>query len=276
MKSVVSAKSDPGTGRGWFKIFDSGYDFNTNEWCTEILIKNNGILTVNIPADLAGGYYLVRPELLSLHQADKNPPNPQFYTGCAQIFLDSAATAVVKETVSIPGHVSIEDPAVLFNIYEPKFPAPRVGPEPYTSNSTTGKPKVLDQKPMQSEGLLPENAVVTNANWWGVEVDPYSTENGCWKVRTYLYNRRTFLKENKTNEAQASQNCSDQLHVCYEIAPSTGSVGCKLWESRCTTIRNECSEGRFHGPPNKGALLNIKAESHASVSIATVLNALLT
>jgi len=182
MKRVASAISDTAAGNGWFKIFDDSYDFTTNEWCTDKLIKNDGLLNITIPSDLVGGYYLVRPELLSLHESDKNPPNPQFYAGCAQIFLDSAATAVVKETVSIPGYVSLEDPAVLFNIYEAKFPAPRVGPAPYTSSANTGNVNAGSEKPIQSEGLLPENAVVTNANWWGIEVESYTTEDGCWKV----------------------------------------------------------------------------------------------
>lgn len=78
MKAVHSAISDPGNGPGWFKIWDSGYDSTSSQCryfqpnhvseltilgCTEKLIKNNGLFSVKIPSDLAGGYYLVRPEL---------------------------------------------------------------------------------------------------------------------------------------------------------------------------------------------------------------------
>lgn len=81
--------------------------------------SKTGIITVTLPKDLAGGYYLVRPELLALHEVDKTPPNPQFYAGCAQIFLDSSATGVPDHTVSIPGYVDINNPSVLFNVWEP-------------------------------------------------------------------------------------------------------------------------------------------------------------
>jgi len=226
MKYVTSAINDTAVGDGWFKIWDEGYEFSTGQWCTEKLIQNNGLLTTTIPADLAAGYYLVRPEILTLHESDKRPPNPQFYVGCAQIFLESAATAGVQRTFSIPGYISIHDPAVLFNIYKPKWPAPRVGPAPYVSGS--GSYEITTAKKSQEEGLALKNAVLTNANWAAVEVDSYSTEDGCWT---------------------GSSNCFKQLGVCYETAPPTGSAGCRIWEDHCMAIQKGCNNGKFNGPP---------------------------
>lgn len=127
LKQVSSAISDPGYGDGWFKICESGYDEDTQEWCTTKLINAGGLLSVDMPSDLAGGYYLVRPELLALHNA--NAGDPQFYTGCAQMFLDSDATAVPTETVAIPGYVTKDDPSVTYNIYTTplSLPYPKVG-----------------------------------------------------------------------------------------------------------------------------------------------------
>lgn len=153
----------------------------TSQWCTQNLMKNNGLLTVAIPSDLAGGYYLVRPELLALHQADKNPPNPQFYVGCAQIFLKSTEHSIPKDTVSIPVYVKIEDQSVLFNIWEPKFPYPEAGLAAYKAGSERHEQEPVKE---QAEGLLPSNAIVTNDNWWATELDPYTTEEGCWDVST--------------------------------------------------------------------------------------------
>ena len=171
MKSTTDPIDDTAVGGGWFKIWDEGYDSTTSKWCTEKLIQNDGLLSVDIPSDLAGGYYLVRPELLALHQADKTPPNPQFYVGCAQIFLDSMAVSMPQNTVCIPGHVNMSDPAVIFNIYTPKWPYPTVGPKPYTSGSSpsTQVESVLNQ----TMGLLPPDVVLTNANWWGIELNSY-------------------------------------------------------------------------------------------------------
>jgi hypothetical protein len=133
-----------------------------------------------MPKDLVGGYYLVRPELLALHQADKTPPNPQFYVGCAQIFLNSTSTIQPSSTVKIPGYLSIQDPSVLFNIYKPRWPYPMPGPEPYSNGVSPYKTAVPLQQ--QKEGLVPTNVLVTSANWWALELDSYSTVDGCWNV----------------------------------------------------------------------------------------------
>ena len=120
---------------------------------------------MDVPGDLIGGYYLVRPELLALHQADKSPPNPQFYTGCAQVFLQSSGTAIPADTVSIPGYVHAGDPSVIFNIYTPSWPYPMPGPAPYESKYTVPfYNKTPVSVKVQTEGLLPKGCVLSNAN----------------------------------------------------------------------------------------------------------------
>lgn len=156
MKKVDNAITDPGVGDGWFKVFEEDYDSAAGKWCTEKLIPNDGHLSVNIPNDLAGGYYLVRTELLALHQADKSPPDPQFYVGCAQVFLKSSGTAAPKDTVSIPGYVHMSDPAMTFNIWDKpmKLPFPEFGPPTYTGSSK----RDIDVRSVQSKqtiGLKP-------------------------------------------------------------------------------------------------------------------------
>ncbi|SRR6266536_151439 len=232
MKVVSSAVNDTAVGNGWFKILEDGYDATKGQWCTEKLEQNGGFLSANIPSDLASGYYLVRPELLSLHESDKIPPNPQFYAGCAQIFLSSTGAAVPKDTVSIPGHVKISDPSVLFNIYEPKWPYPMPGPTPYVGGSSPNT-KVAAAKLTitQDEGMLPDNVVLTNANWWGIELDPYFTEAGC---------------------RNASKSCWAQTTTCYNSAPPTGSKNCKIWEDKCQAVNDACDAGNFNGPPEMG------------------------
>lgn len=180
MKYVDSAIKDTGVGDGWFKVVGAGYDPASSKWCTEILNANKGIMSFPIPTDLAGGYYLVRPELLSLHESDKSPPDPQFYVGCAQIFLESKGNKVPSQTVKIPGLVDITNPSVLFNIYEPKWPYHVPGPGVYTAGKSPAKTVRGVEK--QTEGMLPGNVEMTNANWWGTKLDKYHTEDGCWNV----------------------------------------------------------------------------------------------
>lgn len=184
MKKVEnSAASDNAAGEGWFKIMEDGYDSQTGKWCTEKLIPNDGHMAATIPKDLAGGYYLVRPELLALHEADKTPPNPQFYVGCAQIFLSSTGSAAPANTVSIPGYVSMSTPAMTYNIWKVplSLPFPDFGPSVYMPGST--KRGLSARAPIsQTVGLKPEGCVMTNANWCGFLPPAYTDQESCWTV----------------------------------------------------------------------------------------------
>ena len=239
MKKVDSAINAKGTGDGWFKIWDEGYDESAGKWCTDKLIENKGHISVKLPEGLQGGYYLIRPEVLALHNADKG--DPQFYAGCAQVFLKSSGNQLPQSTVSIPGYVDYNQPATSFNIWaEPlALPYPLPGPDVYTTSSNAGNQKSRVTQAQQSEGLLPKNCVLTNANWAGVEVAQYSDEAGCWK---------------------ASQSCWDQNKACYDSAPPTGHTGCTIWEAKCQGIEDQCNAGNFNGPPNYMKQLNPKSK----------------
>jgi hypothetical protein len=186
---MVESPMVPGNGDSWFKIWDEGYDTTTSQWCTKKhIMDTNGLLSVNLPAGLPGGYYLVRPELLALHQADKTPPDPQFYLGCAQIFLgppSSGADGLLPQnTVSIPGYLAANDPGLLYNIYTMEGTYQIPGPMPYHAgqSAASSHPNVVNQQ----YGAIPFNAIATSANWWASELDSYSDSDGCWNVRTML------------------------------------------------------------------------------------------
>ena len=184
MKKVDSAIKDEAIGGGWFSIYREDY---TKDWCTMRLKDNGGHLSVTLPKDLAGGYYLVRPALLALHQADKSPPDPQFYVGCAQIFLDSDGTATPKNTVSIPGYVSFKDPAMTYHVWDEqlKLPFQWFGATPYVSGSSSKRALgALSARATQkqTEGLKPAGCLILNNNWCGVNLPSSSDEGSCWKV----------------------------------------------------------------------------------------------
>lgn len=237
MKKVDNSAADNNAaGPGWFKIFEEDYDNSTAQWCTSKIMANDGKLSVNLPTDLAGGYYLVRPELLALHQADKSPPDPQFYVGCAQIFLQSSGSSTPKDTVSIPGYVSMQDPAMTFHIWNaPKqLSFPRFGPPTYKSGSSKRSIEIRTTELKQTFGLKPANCIMENDNWCGMTLPSYSDENGCWA---------------------ASQKCSDQTSTCYSSAGPVGSKNCKNWEDYCSSVRQACGSGNFNGPPSPSSFM---------------------
>jgi hypothetical protein len=179
MKKVNSAIQDTAAGDGWFKIWDEGYDETTNQWCTTKLINNGGFMSVNLPQDLLGGYYLVRSELLALHQVP-SANNPQYYVGCAQIFLQSTGDMVPVSTVSIPGQVHLGDPADSFNIYDQPLKLPYLLPGPPVTNFKSGG---TGAQTNQTEGLKPSDCICeSGSNFCGVEVPDYSDSASCWTV----------------------------------------------------------------------------------------------
>ncbi|KAI1363033.1 family 61 glycoside hydrolase [Xylaria arbuscula] len=253
-KQVHDVANDEVAGPGWIKLWDDGYDTAAKKWCTEKLIDNNGLLSFEIPMGLPSGYWVFRPELLALHEANKG--DPQFYVGCAQVFVQSSNTAALKvpedQIVSIPGHVRASEAGLTFNIYAPTFPYPLPGPKAFAvpppkggDVDTTG-PSV----PKQTQGVIPPNHIVKNANWVGFEVPDYKDEGGCWA---------------------ASENCWNQAGTCYNVAPPTGDAGCIALEKRCNELQDACGAGKFRGPPNKGKVLTVK-EVKPPVSIPPAVN----
>lgn len=239
MKKIDSLlANNTAAGQGWFKIFYEAYDTTTEKWCTEKLIANNGLLSVTIPADLEGGNYLVRPELLALHNAVNNPPDPQFYVGCAQIFLQSNGTACPNQTVSIPSdeYVNYNMSSMRFNIWVNPLALPyqEFGPPIYKAGNGSATHAPYPANQTQTKGLKPANAILQVANWIGTELPDYNTADACWNV---------------------SATCWKRAGECYNSAPPTGSTNCQLWEDKCTNIDNQCNAGNVIGPPDKGKVL---------------------
>ncbi|KAK3372335.1 glycoside hydrolase [Podospora didyma] len=115
--AFASCKGDE---KGWFKIDQMGMwgtQLNSENWGTAIVLKNLKWSSV-IPKNLAPGNYLIRHELLALHQAN----TPQFYPECAQLVVtgSGSATPPADFLYSIPGYAPQSDPGIMVDIYGSK------------------------------------------------------------------------------------------------------------------------------------------------------------
>ncbi|KAK1699995.1 endoglucanase B [Colletotrichum godetiae] len=216
-------------GPNWFKIWDEGYDESTQQWCTDKLIANKGLLTVELPSGLPAGYYLVRTEILALHQA-VSLHDPQYYVGCAQIHVSDGPSGALEipsqYSVSIPGYIDGTEAGNNFNLYDnPQYPYPIPGPEPYSPVGTAS----ASAKSTSFEGGVPADCLIKNANWCGKAVDAYTTQTGCWA---------------------AVDACYAQGNVCFDSAPPTGAANCYVWnDNMCQGISDQCTAGNWQGPP---------------------------
>jgi hypothetical protein len=249
-KKVDDPTTDGAVGDGWFKIWHEGYDESASKWCTTKVLDNGGRLSIEVPDALQSGYYLIRSELLALHNANLSPPDPQFYVSCAQVYLRTTGSVSPSSTVSIPGYVSISEKSVTYDIYAKPLalPYPNVGPAPIDTSSS-GSSGSVSSVAQQTIGLDPGNCIAHNGNWCGVEVEKYTSESAGW--------------------AQ-SKICWTQTQACFASAPPTGAAGCTLMETKCNNIDDELNGGTFSGPPNWGKVLDPKA---VTISIPAAVNA---
>jgi hypothetical protein len=119
-----------GSGAGWFKIDEGGFhgdgtkvflDTETpSGWDIAKLVGGNKPWSSKIPANLAPGNYLVRHELIALHQAN----SPQFYPECAQVVITGSGTAQPGSSykAAIPGYCNQNDANIKVPINDHSIP----------------------------------------------------------------------------------------------------------------------------------------------------------
>jgi cellulase len=128
------AKSDSGAGNVWFKIYEDGYTAADGQWAVNRLINNGGKVTFTIPSDISPGNYLLRGELLALHNGYALD-GVQPYVGCVELTIAGSGSSN-PAGVAFPGYYKDTDPGMLFNIYSAFTSYPIPGPAIYTSSSS--------------------------------------------------------------------------------------------------------------------------------------------
>jgi len=131
LKKVDDATTADGTGSGWFKIQEQGYDVSTSTWAVTDLIAAGGNQSITIPTCIEAGQYLLRAEILALHAASSEG-GAQFYMECGQINIVGSTGAKTPATVSFPGAYSATDPGILINIYQTLTSYTIPGPSVFT------------------------------------------------------------------------------------------------------------------------------------------------
>ncbi|KAJ2770789.1 hypothetical protein IWQ56_000833 [Coemansia nantahalensis] len=102
-----------GQGPVWFKVYEEGYNKSTKTWCSNKVIKNGGKLDIPVPKSLPNGDYLVRSELIALHQANVGG-GAQLYPNCLAVTV-SGGSGTLPKGHAIPGIYRPSDPGILFD-----------------------------------------------------------------------------------------------------------------------------------------------------------------
>lgn len=134
---VYIAKAE-GNGEGavWTKIYEDG--LTGGKWGVDNFIANKGLIEVTLP-DLADGEYLIRPEIIGLHEGNRDG-GAQFYNGCGQLKVTGGSTALPATGTDMTKAYSASDPGVLANIYGGLTAYEIPGPAVWDGASSGGAP----------------------------------------------------------------------------------------------------------------------------------------
>ncbi|RPA86378.1 hypothetical protein BJ508DRAFT_204354 [Ascobolus immersus RN42] len=116
LAKVDNAATTGTTGLKWFKISEEGLNTSTGKWAVDNMIANDGWNYFTMPTCIAPGNYLMRVELIALHNA-YSANGAQFYMECAQINVTGTGTNTGSNTVSFPGAYQSNHPGIQISIY---------------------------------------------------------------------------------------------------------------------------------------------------------------
>lgn len=236
------------SGEGWFKISWNGLDTATSKWGVDVMIENGGYTGAILPSDLSEGYYLVRDEVLGLQNRDGGNIVPQFFVGCAQVYISGGTGGQTPQTVSIPGHVDASSPSLTYDIYStPWGEFPEFGPEVYAPIVSTSALKLSQANANTANvvGTCSSDTVLTVGNKCFTELTSWSDDTAgalpkCWAASSACWEKNT--------------DCWDNVEPV--INGNDKSRGCSLWEAKCNTLDAWCNAGNTYGPPDAGKIIS--------------------
>lgn len=134
---------DAGASAIWTKIAEAGYDSASSTWAVDDLISSGGMANFTIPSNLKAGKYMLRQEIIALHEADTcyataGSRGAQFYPSCVQFEITGDGSATPDEAFDFNSNYSCDLPGVLFNLYGTFDSYTIPGPEAETAMGGSG------------------------------------------------------------------------------------------------------------------------------------------
>ncbi|KAI1484851.1 glycosyl hydrolase family 61-domain-containing protein [Biscogniauxia mediterranea] len=136
---IAPYTEDDGASPIWTKIDEEGLSGST--WAVDNLISNSGKKDVTLPSSLAAGKYLIRTEIIALHEADvaynvNSARGAQFYPSCAQLEVTGSGTATPDEDFDFNTGYTYSDPGIVYNLYAGSTTYTIPGPAVWTGSSS--------------------------------------------------------------------------------------------------------------------------------------------
>ncbi|KAG9029192.1 hypothetical protein FS837_003607 [Tulasnella sp. UAMH 9824] len=186
----------------WVKIDEAGREGNQPEgdWIQATTIHVSKPYSMKLPDNLAAGNYLMRHEVIALHNA-QSEGLAEFYPSCVQLTISggSAKANFPSDTVDFPGAYSATDPGILINVYNPTteaypFPGPSLA---FTSDSGSSNDNTTDSNGDNNSG--------------GTSASPSAT-------KTTTLTSATAAKTTSVSPAPTDAGSNDQQGDCNDDA----------------------------------------------------------
>jgi len=87
-------------------------------WGSDLLTKAGSTVTMTLPLGLESGEYVMRHEILALHDAQNG--DPQFYPMCTNLIItgDGSSPLPVAQGIQLPGGYRADDPFLHVNLFD--------------------------------------------------------------------------------------------------------------------------------------------------------------
>lgn len=138
---IMVYASKAGSSLSWTKLWEDGFSGKTS--AVDKLIAGTytgkkGQHKMTLPK-LAPGDYILRPEILALHEGNRQG-GAQFYMECVHVKVGGSGTVQLPAGVSFPGAYKATDPGILFNIYGSSTSYTIPGPKVWSGASAASSP----------------------------------------------------------------------------------------------------------------------------------------
>ena len=120
------------------KIAEAG--LSNGKWAgSDVLIANGLTWPVTIPSSVAPGNYILRHEILALHEGNRQG-GTQFYPQCMNIVVTGSGTNTLSGGTPAQSFYKASDPGVLFDMYNNPTSYPIPGPPLMASAGSSSPP----------------------------------------------------------------------------------------------------------------------------------------
>ncbi|KAJ2078808.1 hypothetical protein H4R24_004215 [Coemansia sp. RSA 988] len=197
-----------GEGNVWFKIHEDGYTADDDKWCVDRIVASKGLWDIPIPSDIKPGDYLLRTEVIALHEANRvfgedKDAGAQYYPNCAQLTITGTGSAV-PSGVAIPGLYKRDDPGILFNLWDGHKSYEIPGPAVYKGGGGGGREPI----PIINANINED----TTAGIAETQALPPSSNKGTTSAGRRCIRRSKKSKRSKRNKRKSKRRNSARNH----------------------------------------------------------------